>query len=250
MFLQDHTIQLIKNTFIRTPKRVLRFFQILWEFNKFNRNKDKRFSLKLTDLYPCTRDKLNTTPFDAHYLYHPAWAARIIKKNKPSSHVDISSILHFGTMLSAFIPVSFYDYRPAHIKLNGYKSEFADLLHLPFEDNSIESLSCMHTIEHIGLGRYGDPIDPLGDIKAIKELQRVLKPGGSLIFVTPVGIPKIEFNAHRIYSYEYIVKEFNSLHINEFSIILDNGEFIENASPDIVESQKYACGCFWFKKNA
>ncbi|NDC42314.1 MAG: DUF268 domain-containing protein, partial [Chitinophagia bacterium] len=56
---------------------------------------------------------------------------------------------------------------------------------LPFESDSIPSLSCMHTIEHVGLGRYGDQLDPQGDLKAIAELKRVVQPGGDLLFVTP-----------------------------------------------------------------
>ncbi len=50
----------------------------------------------------------------------------------------------------------------------------ANILDLPFKGNSVESLSCMHVVEHIGLGRYGDPMDPEGDIEAIKELKRVV----------------------------------------------------------------------------
>ena len=81
----------------------------------------------------------------------------------------------------------------------------ADLTQLHFESESIESLSCLHTVEHIGLGRYGDPIDYDGDLKAIRELKRVVVKGGSILFVVPVGKPKIIFNAHRIYSYEQII---------------------------------------------
>ena len=106
----------------------------------------------------------------------------------------------------------------------------------------------MHTIEHIGLGRYGDEIDPEGDIKSINELKRVLKPGGDLLFVTPVGTPKIEFNAHRIYSYEQIIEYFSPLQVKEFSLIPDNGGLITNADPSLVQQQTYGCGCFWFKK--
>ena len=106
----------------------------------------------------------------------------------------------------------------------------------------------MHTVEHVGLGRYGDPINPDGDLKAISELKRTLANGGSLLFVVPVGKPKIEFNAHRIYSFEQIINYFKDLKLKEFSIITDNGDFIENAKPELVKQQKYGCGCFWFIK--
>lgn len=248
MYLKNYFIQVGKDVLIRFPKKVARFFSFLAELGRFRSKSDKRFAVKTKDIYPCLKDKISTTPFDQHYTYHPAWAARILAQTKPDHHVDISSILSFSTIVSAFIPVKFYDYRPANVNLKDLVSGFADLKQLSFEDNSIASLSCMHTIEHIGLGRYGDEIDPEGDIKSINELKRVLKPGGDLLFVTPVGTPKIEFNAHRIYSYEQIIEYFSPLQVKEFSLIPDNGGLITNADPSLVQQQTYGCGCFWFKK--
>jgi len=234
-------------------KNYFRFFLFLYsDFKKFkDLDKDKRLSLSLYDIKSCFKDKTIDTPFDAHYIYHPAWAARIIRKTNPDIHIDISSGLSFSTMLSAFVPVKFYDFRPAKLNLAGLTSERADLLSLPFPDNSINSLSCMHTIEHIGLGRYGEPIDPDADLKAINELIRVLAPRGSLLFVVPVGKPKIVFNAHRIYSFEQIVEYFDELELKEFSLIPDNAQdagIIINATGEQADSQNYGCGCFWFTK--
>jgi len=237
------------------------FFRGLLELPKFISNYNRfvasanstksRFPLRGKDIYPCLLDDTKTTPFDPHYTYPPAWAARVIARTKPDKHIDIASTLRFPTIVSAFVPVEFYDYRPAELRLSNLESKHGDLLALPFADNSVESLSCMHTIEHIGLGRYGDPIDYDADIKAIKELTRVLAPGGTLIFVTPVGQPKIEFNAHRIYSYEQITEYFRNLKLTEFSLIPDNWQdtgLMENADPAIVAHQNYACGCFVFTK--
>ena len=156
--------------------------------------------MNLKDAYACLNDKLIYTPIDQHYTYHPAWAARILASSRPVEHVDISSILHFSTIVSAFIPVKFYDYRPAQVAISNYSSHSADLVNLPFMDESIASLSCMHTIEHIGLGRYGDKLDPEGDLKAISELKRVLKVDGDLLFVTRrqnlvLNLTPIEFTA-------------------------------------------------------
>ena len=212
-----------------------------------------RFELHFKDRCPQLYDRTNNTSFDAHHIYYPAWAARTLSQIKPKLHVDIASSLHFSTIISACVPVRFYDYRPAKIlNLFNFTSDYADLTNLFFKDNSIESLSCMHTIEHVGLGRYGDPLDPDGDIKAIKELKRVLAPGGSLLFVVPVGRPRIEYNAHRVYSYEQIIEIFSDLELTEFSLIPDNFEeigFVNNADPKIVSSQEMGCGCFWFKKH-
>ena len=249
MYLKNHGIQIAKNLLIRFPRKVIRLGEFFSELSRFKSKNDNRFEVHTKDIYPCLTDKLRTTPFDHHYTYHPAWAARILAKTRPEYHVDFSSILYFGTMLSAFIPVKFYDYRPAEINLPGWTGNFADLCDLDITDDAYPSVSCMHTIEHIGLGRYGDPLDPGGDIKAINELMRVTKPDGDILFVTPVGRQRIEFNAHRIYSYELILQLFNKCSLVEFSLIPDSGGIIPNADPTLVAQQEYGCGCFWFKKN-
>lgn len=200
------------------------------------------------DIYPCLNDNTAETGFDAHYVYHPAWAARIVKKINPKKHIDISSTLHFCSILSAFIPVDFYDFRPAALNLNHLKSLRGDLMNLDFESNSIESISCMHTIEHIGLGRYGDPMDPDGDLKALNELKRVCAINGSLLIVVPVGIPKIAFNAHRIYDPGSIISYMDGFKLKEFALVTDANEFINNAPLEIGKNQNYGCGCFWFIK--
>ncbi len=240
----------------KTIKKTINFLLspfILKDYLSFKRSTgSKRFSLKLKDFYPQIKDKTIKTGFDRHYVYHTSWAARKVRDFNPEFHTDISSSLYFSGIVSSFIPVKFYDYRPAELKLSNLKSEHADLTKLPFDNNSIKSLSCMHTIEHIGLGRYGDPIDPLGDIKACEELSRVLSKDGQLIFVTPVGKSKIEFNAHRIYSYKQVLDLFPNLELKEFSIVTDTieqGDFIENANSEIIKDQNYACGCFIFTKH-
>ena len=172
-------------------------------------------------------------------------------QTKPATHIDIGSSLYFVSIASAIVPFKFYDFRPARLPLSGVSTVMADLTSLAFEDAEVISLSCMHVIEHIGLGRYGDPMDPTGDLKAAHELQRVVARGGQLLLVAPVGRPRIIFNAHRIYSYEQVLEMFHKLHLCEFSLIPDDTtepELIINAPPEIVALQNYACGCFLFKK--
>jgi hypothetical protein len=102
--------------------------------------------------------------------------------------------------------------------------------------------------EHIGLGRYGDPLDPLGTFKACKELQRVLASGGNLYFALPVGKPRVCFNAHRIHSPDQILEYFAELKLVEFSFVNDEGHFLQNVEPDIARDAKYGCGLFQFTK--
>jgi SAM-dependent methyltransferase len=200
---------------------------------------------------PFLDDATAITAIEPHYTYHPAWAARVLAQTRPDKHIDISSITYFSNIISAFIPTEFYDYRPAGIILSNYSSGEADLTNLHFKSNSITSLSCMHTVEHIGLGRYGDPIDANGDKKAMDELARVLAPGGSLLFVVPIGNPRIEFNAHRVYNYQTILDNFGSLTLKEFSLIPDDFKdtgYIINPPAQLIDKQHWGCGCFWFTK--
>lgn len=197
-------------------------------------------------------DKTTTTSFDTHYVYHTSWAAHIIAKTEPQEHIDISSSLYFCSIVSAFVPIRFYDYRPAKLNIPNLSAGHADLLALPFANDSVDSLSCMHTIEHMGLGRYGDPVDPDADLKAIDELIRVLSPKGNLLLAVPIGKSKIQFNAHRIYSYAQIREYFKNLTLKEFSLIPDNARetgMMYNANKEQADEQIYGCGCFWFVKN-
>lgn len=243
----------MKSLIKRIIKQSISYTFFIQDFRNFKKKSttDKRFPVLWKNKQPQLKDKTATTYFDSHYIYHPAWAARVVKKINPAFHIDISSSLTFSTILSAFIPVKFYDYRPAHLTLSGLESERADLMALPFADNSVTSLSCMHTTEHIGLGRYGDPLDPEGDIKAINELKRVTAKGGSLLFVTPIGKPRLKFNAHRIYSYDQIISYFSGFKLQEFTLIPDGAiktGIVTNASKKLADEQSYACGCFWFVK--
>jgi SAM-dependent methyltransferase len=237
-------------------RAVRRYFDFVREFTAFDermKHSAPRFELRWEDRQPRLQDRTETTGFDRHYVYHTAWAARVLAKTRPLKHVDISSSLYFVTGASAFVPMEFYDFRPADLRLSNLDSRCADLMALPFGDRQVASLSCMHVVEHVGLGRYGDPLDPDGDLKAMRELQRVVAPEGSLLFVTPVGRPQIRFNAHRIYAYEQIRDAFSELRIEEFSLIPDHasdGGLIENADPGIVAGQRYACGCFWLRRPA
>jgi hypothetical protein len=231
---------------------------VFWKDYYSFKGKNNRFQMSFFDFYPCPNDKTKETAFDAHYIYHVAWASRKIKesieKKHIKKHIDFSSSLHFCTNISAVIPVEFYDYRPVALNLSQLKTGRADITRLKnFQSNSISSLSCMHVVEHIGLGRYGDTIDPNGDIKAIQELKRVCMKNGNILFVVPVGKEKIMFNAHRIYAFETILKLFGKdFLLQEFALVTDSGTFIENINIRkahiLVMKQNYGCGCFLFLK--
>jgi len=213
---------------------------------------EERFLMKEQDFYRCYYDATSSglSGFDMHYVYHTAWAARKIAQNLPEHHVDISSYLYFVNIISAFVPTTFYDFRPAELNLYNLESKHADITKLPMSDGSVKSLSCMHVVEHIGLGRYGDQIDYNGDLKAISEISRVMAKDGNLFFVVPVGKEaKIQFNAHRIYTKDLIQGYFHDFELVEFAFIRQNGKGgILRGTAEEIHDEPYGCGCFWLKK--
>jgi SAM-dependent methyltransferase len=146
--------------------------------------------------------------------------------------------------------MTFYDIRKSELPFQDIEQKTADLTCLPSSwTDTLQSISCMHVLEHIGLGRYGDALDASGDRKAAAELARVLATGGQLLMVVPMeDPPRVCFNAHRLYCYSQVMDLFPALSIVEFTLITKEGEFFENADPELLKRGKYLCGCFRFKK--
>ena len=238
-----------------TPQHDTVFRASFERFRDAARASARSFETNWDDRLPCPADATSQTPFDRHYIYHTAWAARILARLCPAEHVDVASSLYFASIASAFVPVRHYDYRPPELSLPNLTCARADLKSLSFPDRSIASLSCMHVVEHVGLGRYGDPLDFDADLGAMNELSRVVAAGGNLLFVVPVGRPRIQFNAHRVYGFDQIIESFADLDLIEFSLVPDRAgpdgpAFIEHATKQQSDRQRYGCGCFWFRRAA
>jgi len=224
-----------------------KYLKYLRDWKRYSRMKyAEKMSLK--NSLPSLFDDLAKTPFDPHYFYQDIWAFKRIFKLKSDSHVDIGSKVYFIGFLTTIKEVSFIDIRPLDTNLNNLKSIKGNILSIPFEDNSIESISCLHVAEHIGLGRYGDELDTLGTKKAARELARVLAIDGNLFFSLPIGRPRLCFNSHRIHSTDQILEYFSDLELVELSGVDDNGNYVQNINRNILDSCTYGCGFFWFTK--
>lgn len=204
--------------------------------------------IKILNTYPILDERTSETPFDSHYFYQDIWAFKKIYQSKTKAHYDIGSNIELIGFLTSFTKVVMVDIRPLKAMLDNFESVKGSILSLPFTNGSLPSLSCLHVAEHIGLGRYGDPLDPRGTKKACRELSRVLARGGNLYFSLPVGKPRLCFNAHRIHSPQQIIRYFDDLKLLEFSAVNVNGKFVENVDINTLKDSNYACGLFWFTK--
>lgn len=247
----QYLFQRWRNSIIDTSKFIISFprlFKYLKDLKNYSKMEGAE-PIQLINTYPCIHDKTKTTNFDIHYFYQDIWAFKKIYDSKYEHHFDVGSSIEFVGFLTAFKKVTFIDIRPLIAKLENLESKKGDILSLPYKNNSFLSLSCLHVAEHIGLGRYGDSLDPLGTKKAAKELSRVLAPNGNLYFSLPIGKPRLCFNAHRIHSTSQILNYFSELELIELSGIDDNANFIINIDREVLDSCDYGCGLFWFTKN-
>jgi len=194
------------------------------------------------DSYPCLTDRVSRTPFDPHYFYQAGWLVL------PEMHVDVGSSIMMVNMLSAIVETVFVDYRPLPAHLSKMHSVAGDIVRLPFANDSVTSLSCLHVIEHIGLGRYGDALDVEGSRKAAMELTRVISPGGKLYLSAPVGRERVCFNAHRVFDPGMLADMFPDMSLVEFSFVDDRGRLCEYQSPESAQQCDYACGLYIFCK--
>lgn len=229
-----------------TVRTLRRFPGFLRDWNSFRQGGGK--DARVADWFLRLHEATATTPFDAHYFYQSAWAARKISLARPRRHVDVGSQIDLIAPLSAFVLVEFVDLRPLEARLPGLKCVEGSILKLPYRTRTVHSLSSLHVVEHIGLGRYGDPVDPEGHVKACKELERVLARGGTLLFSVPVGRNRVEFNAHRVFAPEDILSLFPELRLVEFSAVDDGGNFCQRMNVSDFSSAEYSLGMYHFTR--
>lgn len=185
---------------IRLINSLVRIPVYLIEFIKFKKNYSGPIGL-----YPCLHDRYEeggTTNSD--YFWQDLLVARHIYEASPNRHIDVGSRVDgFVAHVACFRNIEVFDVRPVYTKIPGvtfHKANLMDASSLPITDSGYcDSISCLHALEHFGLGRYGDPINPYGFRLGFKNMVKLLKPEGTMYLSVPIGKEKVEFNANWIF---------------------------------------------------
>ncbi len=230
---------------------LFRFFKDLswfWsdysKFIKLMNDSECKYEIETRRLYPCLRDKIAFTPVEYIYFYQDTWAAKKIFELSPQRHFDVGSSVKSMSLIAQSVPVTMIDIRPPDVVLEGFTFVAGSILSLPFDDGAIESLSSLCVIEHIGLGRYGDQVDPLGSEKACQELSRVVATGGNLLVSVPVDdVDRVYFNAHRAFTPSSLVAMFPDMELVDEAYIYGNRVYKEYDS-----GKGFGTGMFHFVK--
>ena len=208
--------------------------------------------------YPCLNDRFSDSGLaEGHYFHQDLLAARRIYFNNPNIHCDVGSRIDgFVAHVASFRVIDVIDIRPLSSEIPNVKFIQADLME-PIKIDLVEycdSLSCLHALEHFGLGRYGDNVNYDGYLLGLNNLYLILKNGGKFYFSVPIGPQRIEFDAHRVFSISYLLELFvGKYDIDHFSFVDDHGELHEDEP--ITENNaknnfgcEYGCGIFEMTK--
>ena len=235
----------IKKTFYL--KNIFKYFNHYLLFKKLG-GKIKRF-------YPMLDDFNDNSANIKNHLFHAdlLTSQRVFRKN-PIKHLDIGSRIDgLVTQIASYRKLDVIDIRDLdiepHENINFIKKDILDInsSNLKEEYDSISSIGC---IAHIGLGRYGDTIDPNGYKKAIENINNLSKTNSKIYIHVPIGKKGVEFNSHRVFDANEFIKEFENykFQLNEFHLIDDDGNLILNANLDDSKQLNFGGGYFVFTK--
>lgn len=226
------------------------------DFLKYRSDREKFIKLggEISHRYPIWADyRKQAGSSGGDYFHQDLLVASFIYENKPQKHIDVGSRIDgFVAHVAAFRKIQVLDIRPLS-PLGHSNIEFiqADLMK---DDNCLpraDSVSCLHAIEHFGLGRYGDPVDPFGHQKGFLNLVSMLEDGGTLYISFPIGRKnEVHFNAHRVFHPSDILswRASKQLHLVRFDYVDDAGNLHQNI--DLTDKEIHVnlgCGIYTFK---
>jgi len=208
------------------------------------------------NLYPCLEDRYQESgEASGHYYHQDLLVASKIYGRKPLKHVDIGSSMNFVAHVASFREIEVLDIREQRSSFENIRFRRLDLMDKNFDlIDYCDSVSCLHVLEHFGLGRYGDRVDYDGHLLGWENIYKMLQKGGTFYFSVPIGEQRIEFNAHRVFSIAYLLSLIEGKYkIESFSYVNDAGDLFRDAelSGESIKNNfncHYGCGIFELTK--
>jgi hypothetical protein len=242
-------------------KMIKRFFNLknIRHLFKYSKDSLKFINLggKISHFHPVMNEFLaQAGGASGHYYHQDLLVAQHIFLANPSKHLDIGSRIDgFVAHVATFRKIEIMDIRnlkqSVHTNIQFIQRDLMVNENKYYE--TYDSISCLHAIEHFGLGRYGDSIDPFGHIKGFNNMLKMLKKNGTLYISFPIGKSnEVHFNSQRVFDPDDIFLWANKeLKINllRFDFVDDEGFLHKNTKiEDIKNNVLYGCGIYTFKK--
>ena len=192
-----------------------------------------------------------------HYFHQDLLVASFVHKSNPTRHIDVGSRIDgFVAHVASFRKIEVMDVRQlesiGHQNISFLRADLMDESNI--HPNISDSISCLHAIEHFGLGRYGDPLDPNGHIKGFNNILRMLQPNGILYISFPIGrVNETQFNGQRVFHPNDILRwpdQNDKPDLVRFDYVDDEGNLHQNV--DLMSKDldvTYGCGIYTFRKS-
>ena len=183
---------------------------------------------EIGDSWPCLSDRYDASGVaEGQYFHQDLYVAQQIYAARPERHVDVGSRVDgFVAHVATYMPIEVLDIRELSSSADNISFSQRDLM-VDDErfDGYTDSLSCLHTLEHFGLGRYGDPVDFRGYLKGWQNLARMVRPGGTFYLSVPISKrQRIEFDAHRLFGVPHVVDMVTAEFDIEQAAIVDDSQ--------------------------
>lgn len=216
----------------------------------------KRLGGTVSHHYPVLTDyDAQAGSASGHYFHQDLLVASLIHTANPERHIDVGSRIDgFVAHVASFRSIEVIDIRElsdvSHPTISFLKADVMDAGSI--QADLADSISCLHAIEHFGLGRYGDPIDPEGHIKGFNNLITMLKKSGTCYISFPIGeTANTHFNAHRIFAPGDILtwsRADTKFKLLRFDYVDDEGKLHKEASVGDVPPLRFGCGIYCLQK--
>lgn len=177
-------------------------------------------------LKPCVHDANDFAGSKlAEYFYQDLFVAQMIFDDKPKILADVGSRVDgFVANVASFREITVFDIRELTDKINNVTFLKQDITQ-PFDNTQkFDMVTCLHALEHFGLGRYGDPIIKDAVHRGIEGLVNLVEDNGILIISTPTGRERIEFNANWIFDAQKLCGIFDLLNMKLEAVFKFNPE--------------------------
>ena len=226
---------------------IIRFFKNFFKFKYLSKDS------KIDYIFPILGEhNQKSSTVTRHYFNQDLLVASYVFKNNPKKHVDVGSRVDgFVAHIATFRKIEVFDIRQNNFQFKNIVFKKKDISKISKSlINYCDSLSCLHTIEHFGLGRYGDPLDPNGHKKGFQNLVKILKVGGTLYVSFPITEKNtVYFNSERSFNPKEVLKWSKELKLIKFDVIDDNENLFLNLNLNKYNKKnRYACGIYTFKK--
>ena len=233
--------------FFKSVRNLPRFIRelLLW----------KKYGGKITHIKPRLINYQEASgSASGQYFHQDLLIANYIYEDKPKRHVDVASRIDgFVAHVASFREIEVYDVRKLNCVHKNIIFRQVDFMNVSDNLSTTDSLSCLHSLEHFGLGRYSDPINVNGLEDGVHNLIKILKKSGKLYISLPIGIrDEVHFNAQRISHPETILKikkVKEELKLINFDYVDNNGDlFTKRDITEVIDKLTFGLGIYTFQK--